>query len=152
MGGGFAESRGTRERLAGIDIRDYSSLAELRTDLLRLVGEYSDAHPREAQQSAFEPFCFTEAVEVTVPLEMQAHDLAEFRGGLERLGHASLYYHFIAARLRLHLGTNDFSNWFAKELDQPELARRINRIDIYTNTLDSVREKLVAIVDGALNQ
>jgi hypothetical protein len=140
------------ERLAGIDIRDYNSLAELRSDLLRMVAEYADSHPREAQQSAFEPFFFTEAVEVTVPLELEARNLAEFRDGLQRLSHSSMYYHFIASRLRLHLGTNDFSNWFTKELEEPELARRANRIDIYINTLDSVREKLTAIVDGALNQ
>ncbi len=140
------------ERLAGIDIRDYSAIAELRSDLLRFVNEYSEAHPREAQQSAFEPFYFTEGVEVTVPLDMEARDLAEFRAGLERLSRASLYYHFIAARLRLHLGTNDFSNWFEKQLEEPELARRVNRIDIYTNTLDGVRDRLIAIVDGALNQ
>ena len=82
------------------DVRDYSTLAELRSDLLRLVGEYSATHPREAQQSAFEPFYFTEAVEVTAPLELEARDLAEFRDGLQRLSHASLYYHFIAAQLR----------------------------------------------------
>ncbi len=140
------------ERLAGIDVRDYSTLAELRSDLLRLVTEYLDEHSREAQQSAFEPFYFTEAVEGTVPLELEARNLAEFRQGLERLSHASLYYHFIASRLRLHLGTNDFSNWFTKELEEPELARRANRIDIYINTLDNVREKLIAIVNGALDQ
>src|ERR1700681_320473 len=36
------------ERLAGLDIRDYVSLAELRGDLLRLVTDYCEAHPQEA--------------------------------------------------------------------------------------------------------
>jgi hypothetical protein len=35
------------EQLASIDIRDYVSLAELRADLLRLIGDYCSAEPRE---------------------------------------------------------------------------------------------------------
>jgi hypothetical protein len=70
-------------------------------------------------------------------LPWDARTLAGFRAGLERLSHASFYYDFIASRLRLHLCTNDFSNWFAKALGMEQLAARANRIDIYTNTLDT---------------
>jgi hypothetical protein len=139
------------ERLAGLDVRDYPSLAELRGDLRRLVTDYCDAHPREAQLSAFEPFYFCESVEVTVPLAWDARTLAEFRAGLARLSHASFYHHFISSRLRLHLGTNDFSHWFANNIELPNLARRANHIDIYTNTLDGAREELIELVDGELN-
>jgi hypothetical protein len=98
------------EWLAGLDIRDYVSLAELRGDLRRLVGDYCDAHPQEAGLSAFEPFYFCESVEVTAPLDRQARTLDEFRAGLVELSHSSFSYHFISSRLRLQLRTNDFSN------------------------------------------
>src|ERR1017187_9080791 len=91
------------ERLAGLDIRDYVSLAELRGDLLRLVTDYREAHPQEADLSAFEPFYFCESVEVTVPFGVEADTLAEFREGLLKLSHASFNFHFISSRLRLHL-------------------------------------------------
>ncbi|MGH9661150.1 MAG: DUF5752 family protein [Bryobacteraceae bacterium] len=135
------------ERLASIDVRDYISLAELRGDLHRIVVEFAEAHPGAAQRIAFEPFHFTQAVTVTLPLPWDARTLAGFRAGLERLSHASFHHHFIASRLRLQLQTDDFSHWFETALGLPDLARRTNRIDIYTNTLDTARRELIQLVD-----
>ena len=54
------------EQLAGLDVRDYVSLAELRTDLRRLVADYCGAHPLYAEQNALEDFYFCESSEVTM--------------------------------------------------------------------------------------
>ena len=135
------------EWLGGLDIRDYVSLADLRGDLRRLTTEYCDAHSAEAGVTAFEPFYFCESVEVAVPLGWEAHTLEEFRGSLVHLSHSSFYYHFIASRLRLQLRTNDFSQWLSGSLEADDLARRVNRIDIYTNTLDSARREMVDLID-----
>jgi hypothetical protein len=140
------------EQLAGLDVRDYCSLAELRGDLRRPVADYCESHPGEAQQSAFEPFYFCESVSVTVPLGLEARTLGEFRAALTHLSHATFYHHFIASRLRLQLGANDFSHWFTNSLEAPELAQRTNRIDIYTNTLDGARDELIGLVDGELGK
>jgi len=140
------------EQLAGLDVRDYSSIAGLRGDLLRLVSDYCTANPRESQQTAFENFYFCEGIVVTAPLSLDAKTLKEFRNGLASLGHASFYNHFIASRLRLQLGTNDFSHWFANGLEATDLARRTNRIDIYTNTLETAQAELLALVDRELKQ
>ena len=139
------------EQLAGLDVRDYPSLAELRGDLRRLVTSYCEAHPCDARQSGFEPFYFCEGIAVTVPLGLAAGTLAEFRKALAHVSHDTFYHHFIASRLRLHLGTNDFSYWFERDLESPDLARRANRIDIYTNTLDTARDELIEMVEGELH-
>jgi Family of unknown function (DUF5752) len=140
------------ERLASVDIRDYVSLAELRTDLGRIVKEYCDGNSRVAGQSAFETFYFCETIEEQVPLGREAGGLREFRAGLEELPHASLQFHFITSRLRLHLRTNDFSQWLLRELGCKELARRINQIDIYTNTLDGARAKILHLLDSEISK
>ena len=139
------------EHLASLDIRDYLSLAELRADLKRLVFEYCERNPEHAEQSAFEPFFFYEAIGVEVPLGIEAWTLEEFRSSLERLSHASFHFHFIASRLRLQLRTNDFSYWLENSLDLGPLARQVNRIDIYTNTLEGALERIVCLVKGELN-
>ena len=71
---------------------------------------------------------------------------------MERLSHASFYHHFIASRLRLQLKTNDFSHWFENALGMADLAARTNRIDIYTNTLDSARSELIGMLDREIRQ
>src|SRR5213079_3010925 len=96
------------EQLTALDIRDYMSIAALRSDLCRVVRDFCDAEPQFAAQSGLERFYFCESVEVTVPLGRSTRNLDEFREGLEHLSHASFYFHFISSRLRLQLQTNDF--------------------------------------------
>jgi Family of unknown function (DUF5752) len=135
------------ELLASLDVRDYVSIPVLRSDLCRIVKEYCGAFPEFAKQAALERFYFCEGVEVTIPLGLQAWTLEEFRQGIEKLSHDGFYFHFISSRLRLQLLTNDFSQWLANGLGLKTLADTINKIDIYTNTLDSTRAKILRLID-----
>ena len=82
-----------------------------------------------------------------MPLGRSTRNLDEFREGLEHLSHASFYFHFISSRLRLQLQTNDFSLWLSGSLGLRTLADSVNQIDIYTNTLDSARTKMLRLID-----
>jgi hypothetical protein len=135
------------EQLASLDVRDYVSIAVLREDLCRIVGDFCAAYPEFANQAALERFYFCEGAEVTVPLSLQASTLDEFRQGIERLSHAGFYFHFISSRLRLQLQTNDFSHWLADALGLETLAESVNHIDIYTNTLEGTRAKMLRLID-----
>ncbi len=140
------------ERMASLDIRDYVSLAELRSDLRRVVAEYCQTNPAFGSQSAFETFYFCETIEERVPLGQVAWTLDEFREGLKDLSHGSLQFHFITSRLRLQLRTNDFSQWLSRDLGLTDLARRIDQIDIYTSTLDSARDAIIRLCERELAQ
>ena len=135
------------EQLAALDIRDYTSIAALRQDLCRVVREFIAQHPEFAQQQALERFYFCESLQMTLPFGVCARTLDEFHDGVARLSHATFHFHFISSRLRLQLRTNDFSYWLANSLGLKGLAEYINRIDIYTNTLDSARAKLLRLVE-----
>jgi uncharacterized protein DUF5752 len=139
------------ERLASLDIRNYVSVADLRADLLQILASYAQANPQEGAQSAFEKFFFCETIEEEIPLG-EAWTLEEFRARLTELPHASLQFHFLTSRLRLHLHTNDFSHWFSEVLGLHRLALSVNGIDIYTNTLDSARDRIVTLVDREVGQ
>ena len=94
-----------------------------------------------------ERFYFCESVEGTEHLGRSARNLDEFREGLQHLSHAGFYFHFISSRLRLQLQTNDFSHWLSASLGLRALADSINHIDVYTNTLDSARAKMLRLID-----
>ncbi len=134
------------ERLAAIDVGEFLSIDGLRDALVRAVEEHNAQHPDWQNNIAFEPFYFCEEVDFTLPLEMRARTLAELANGIEKLSLQSLHHHFISSRLRLHLKTNDFSYWIENQLDLPELAQRLNRLDFHTNTLDGLREELVTAI------
>jgi len=135
------------EQLAALDVRDYVSLAAIRSDLCRVVRDFCADNPQFVDQMALERFYFCESVEVTISLGRTARTLDEFRAGLDHLSHAAFYFHFISSRLRLQLRTNDFSHWLADGLGLTKLADSINRIDIYTNTLDTTRAKMIRLID-----
>jgi len=134
------------ERLAAIDLRDCTSLGSLREALVNTVDGYLRRNPSAANRPAFEPFYFCEALEFAVPRDENASTLMELEEGIGRISLQTLHHHFINSRLRLRLGTNDFSHWIATSLEFPELARRLNRIDIYVNTLEGLREQIIQTI------
>jgi len=135
------------EQLEALDIRDYVSIAALRNDLCRVLADYCKQQPAACKQSVLERFYFCESEDVTFPFRFTARTLGEFRQGVAHLSHASFYFHFISSRLRLQLQTNDFSHWLADGLGLKRLAEAVNRIDIYTNTLDSAHSQVLRLLD-----
>jgi len=121
----------------------YVSLEDLRQTLATRLEEHIRQVPASGDRPAFEPFHFCEAIEVAVPVDRVAHNLAELADGIRSLGLQTLHYHFITSRLRLRLKTNDFSNWIERSLQLGELAGKLNRIDFYTNTLGGVRAEIL---------
>ncbi len=131
------------ERLATVDLREFVSLAEIREALASKVEDHILRNPASSDRLAFEPFHFCEVIVYTVPLDARAQNLAEFAEGVRRLSLHTLHHHFITSRLRLRLQTNDFSYWVEHSLELPELGQRLDRIDFYNNTLESLRGEIV---------
>ncbi|MGA9978724.1 MAG: DUF5752 family protein [Candidatus Sulfotelmatobacter sp.] len=137
---------GLGERLAGVDIRSFTSIADLRQQLMQIVDDYVQSHPQAAGRAARKPFHFCASDTVVMPTALVARSLAEFAAGLAGVTIHSIHHHFIEARLRLKLQSNDFSLWLDEDLGLAELGARINRIDIYTSTLEGVRQQILRIV------
>jgi hypothetical protein len=131
-------------------VREYTSLASLRERIIKIVEDYIQQNPRSRDRAALEPFYFCASDTVVIPTEISANNLQEFIDGMEKVSLHSVHYHFIEARLRLKLTSNDFSVWLERELEMPALAERLNRIDIYTSTLQDVRRQIVRTLRTAL--
>jgi hypothetical protein len=140
---------GLAERLSSLDVREFTSIHALRERIIRTVEEYLTANPRARDRAAMEPFYFCASDTIVIPTALVARNLQEFSEGLQRVSLHSIHYHFIEARLRLKLTSNDFSQWLDNDLGMPRAADRLNRIDIYTATLNDVRRQIVRIVDSA---
>lgn len=141
---------GLAERLASVDVREYTSIKTMRDRVVSTVEDYLKKNPRAGERQALEPFYFCASDTVVIPTPFVARNLAEFAESLGKVSIATIHYHFIEARLRLKLDTNDFSNWLEQELDLGQLADRLNRIDIYTSTLDDVRRAMVRTLQTAM--
>lgn len=138
------------EALASVDVREFTSVAELRARFVQILETYLRQHPEAASRIADETFYFCAADIVVMPTSFQAHTLHEFTEGIRRVSVHSIHHHFIEARLRIKLMSNDFSQWLHEDAGLTETARALNRIDIYTATLEDVRDQIVRIVERAL--
>ena len=137
------------ERLAGIDIREYTAVKALRERLVAVMRDYLEKNPRVGERQGFEPFYFCASDTVVVPTPFVARNLSEFADGLRKVSIHSIHYHFIDARLRLKLNSNDFSLWLENEMELPMVADRLTRIDIYTSTLNDIRRAILRVVESA---
>lgn len=140
------------ERLSGLDVREFTSIQVLREQLVMVMEIYLQKNPRAATRMAMEPFYLMAADLVVIPTPYVARNLEEFADGLRQVSIHSIYYHFIDARLRLKLNTNDFSIWLEQELDLRQAGDRLNQIDIYTSTLEGVRRSILKVIEGEMHR
>lgn len=138
------------EQLAAIDTVRFSSIRALREKIVEIVESYLAQKPASAAAPAGSEFHFMKSVSFVVPTPHSARDLGEFRDALTKVSAYAIYHHVFEARLRLEDGVNDFSRWLETELDEPELARAIARLDPYTHTLESLRRKLIRLTEQRL--
>lgn len=140
---------GLAEQLAGVDIRFFTSIPDLRERIVAIVEDALNRNPRLRDRSALRPFFFCASDTVIAPTAFVAHNLADFLDALHKVSIHSIHHHFIEARLRLKLRSNDFSRWLEEEMELAPVAARVNRIDIYTSTLEGVRRQIIQIVRAA---
>jgi hypothetical protein len=138
------------EGLASVDVREFTSVGQLRERFIQIVEAFLQRSPAAGARIARETFHFCASDTVVIPTSFVAHSLREFAEGLRGISVHSVHHHFIEARLRLKLMSNDFSQWLHEDLGLTESARQLNRIDIYTMTLDNVREQIIRVVERAL--
>lgn len=139
------------EKLASVDVHEFTSIAGLRQRMVEILDDFLHKHPRVGIHTAKEPFYFCAAEILVLPTPFVADSLAEFLNGLRQVPVHSIHHHFIEARLRLHQMSNDFSQWLEEELDMPGAAESIERIDIYANTMEGVRQIIARLLERARN-
>lgn len=140
---------GLAERLASLDVREFTSLSALRSRLIQMVEDFIAQNPKAREQTADSPFYFCSSNIVILPVHLRANNLADFIEGLKQVSVHSIHYHFIEARLRRKLDTNDFSLWLQRDLGLSRTAALLNHIDIYTSTLEGVKRKIIQILQNA---
>jgi hypothetical protein len=137
------------ERLASVDIVQYSTIRSLRERIVETVEEYlverSEAKMRFPREGG--EFHFRKSVSFILPTQHVSYDLREFADILKRITIDSIYFHIFEARLRLEKGTNDFSNWIENSIGDKSLALGIARLDPYVFTLEDLRRTITAMIE-----
>ncbi|MBN3032924.1 MAG: hypothetical protein JW873_02400 [Candidatus Saganbacteria bacterium] len=137
------------ERLANINIKDYTELAAVRSRIVEIL----EAHlSRNTAAAAKHGFYFCRNIGIIMKTGHLTWDYESFCTALKRVGLRSLFFHFFEARLRLGKKSNDFSSWIKDNFGNEELARQIEALDPYIYTMDQLRDEIIALVRRASRQ
>jgi len=140
------------ERLALVDPFEFTSLEDLREELVTIVEDHVTRLSSVPRVEFGEAFHFQQSHIVEVPLGMTVRTLAEFRAGLAAAESSAIYFHMVEARARLGRRSGDFAEWLGQSLGLTELAERIGRIDTYMTSLERVRARILSLVDEVLER
>ena len=136
------------ERLANINIKDYTDIASLREKFVETIESYLKEDPESGNLEAKHNFYFCKSVAVVMKTKYLVWDQEEFCSILGKVGLRSLFFHFFEARLRLGRKTNDFSDWIKFNFKKEKLARQIEELDPYLYTMDQLRDQIINLVRG----
>ena len=136
------------ERLAAIDTIQFSSLASLRDTIVSTIESYLMTAKSLRPAPEGSDFFFMNSRSFLLPTPYEAHTLEEFAQALQKVSIHSIYYHVFEARLRLERG-NDFAEWLGA-LGEKNLAWQITLMDPYTQTLKSLRKRILSLVERRL--
>lgn len=139
------------EQLASIDVREFTAIDGLRRRMVGILNDFLKHRPQSGSKPAHEAFYFCASSIVVLPTQFAPDTLPGFVAGLKAVSVHSIHHHFIEARLRLHRMSNDFSNWLEQEVGLTQAAEAIERIDIYTQTMEGVRQQIASIVEQSMN-
>lgn len=137
------------ERLASIDIIQYSTIRSLREKIIETIEVYLEEHPESKMRFPREggEFHFKKSVSFILPTHQTSYNLGEFVEILKRITIDSIYFHIFEVRLRLEKKTNDFSNWIENSIGNRELALSIARLDPYVYTMEDLRHTITDLIE-----
>jgi hypothetical protein len=140
------------EKLGILDPYDFESLEALRSEIVNIIDEHLSQLQIIPRVIYGEPFHFMQSRIIEVPTGLEARSLTEFRKILATVDASAVYYHNFEAILRLGRRMGDFALWIEEQLDLPELAQKISKVDFYMSSLESIRRRIIKLCDEVLEK
>jgi len=134
------------EEFLSVDTVSYCDLEKLRRDFVDILEDYISKDGKNVDCIPGFEFHFLACKTLVLPLPYTAHNLSEFAQMLSKVSIRSLYFHMFEARMRLDVPDNDFSQWL-KGMGEDQLAQEISKLDPYNITLESLRRKMIGMVE-----
>jgi len=138
------------EKLTAVDFSEHNTIEGLRRHLIDIIEAYKTEKPQAFQKTGDVPFYLYDIVRIEYRTDKFAYDLKSFRDVIKTVSIYSIYLHFIESRQRADLQRDDFSAWIEGDLEMPDLAQTIRRIDINVHTMEGLRTKIIRLIDEYL--
>jgi hypothetical protein len=137
------------ERLGIIDPYSHSSLEDLRGEVLDIIDERLSELTMVPWARLGHEFYFMKATTIIFDTGERIHQPEELLPAIRRMSNGSIYFHFLEARRRPPVGTDDFAAWlvaFGPEW-QPYI-EALSGLDFYFSTLSQIKGQLIELFEN----
>lgn len=137
------------ERLGILDPYSFSSLEDLRAEVLDIIDERLGESTLVPWARPGHEFYLMKATTVVFDTGERIHRPEDLIPAIRRMTSGSVYFHFLEARRRSPTGADDFSVWlpdFAPKW-QP-LVEALRRLDFYFSTLSQLKQQLIDLFEN----
>lgn len=134
------------EKLSIINPAHFTSIDELRQEVIEVIEERMDEDDGASRVEADHPFFYMRSQIVVFDTHMRVDTLEDLAGLIPNLSLGSVFYHFIDSRRRSPSGGDDFSEWLKCWGNRYQsLIDETLTIDPYFNSLIELRQNLGTI-------
>lgn len=141
--------RPAAERLSAIDPIDFADLEELRQEVIDVIESRLDETELVLVARADQQFHFVRSVIVVFDTYKRLAHPAELVEALPEMSPGSIFYHFIDARRRDPVGTDDFRAWLLGLGEEYASAcDSLAEVDPYFESLYVLRDHLTTLFEG----
>ena len=139
------------QQLAAVDVVGMATTDAARERLVGILQEAIERGGDLRSVPAGEEFHFITTVTFIVPLPTFATNLRGLAAAVRQLPPSSLYFHLFESKLLSEdAAQTDFALWARDSLDDPDLAREIDRLNPYDYTLEGLRSSLIKLIENRL--
>jgi hypothetical protein len=133
------------ERLAFMDPTEFPSIRELRERILQVIDDRLAQEGETVPAPPGREFHFSQSISLIHPVGRAARTMAELIEGIRRASARTLFFHLVEARLRIGRCTNDLSCWLTDSLEAPDLAGRLDRLDLLVTSTEDLRQQVLSV-------
>ena len=139
------------ERLGMIDPAEFADIESLRRELVEVLEQRIDEGEYLTWAKSDQQFQFIRSQIVVFDTGRTLTQPAELVSAVPAMSAGSVYYHFVDARRRPPLRTDDFRAWLARcDGDYAALSDALAEVDPYFTTLTDLRAELARVVRAGL--
>lgn len=139
------------ERLSMIDPAEFADIESLRRELVEVLEQRIDEGEYLTWAKPDQQFQFIRSQIVVFDTGRTLVQPAELVAAVPAMSAGSVYYHFVDARRRPPMRTDDFRAWLACfDGEYAALSDALAEVDPYFTTLTGLREELARVVRTAL--
>lgn len=131
------------ERLGILNPYSYENFEKLREDILDIIDDHLSEVAHIPTVLMGDEFRFMQAATVIFDTGIVLSTAEDLMKNISHMSLSTLYYHFLEARRRTPMGTDDFTAWLSEQGQNEKIIDIFANVDFYFLNLKELKDTLI---------